>query len=80
MAGSRRSQVDRSIPPAGTLSDDQVEQHGDNRRRFGSVGDVLPGERVLVHLGPHVARIECPHPKPGVLGGQDRAQVVECRL
>ncbi len=41
------------------------------------VGDVFTGERVLVHLGPHVAGVDGVHPKVRLLGGEDPADLVE---
>ena len=41
------------------------------------VGDVLAGERVLVHPGPHVAGVDGIHAQAGLLGRQDPAHLVE---
>ena len=39
-----------------------------------------PGKGVLVHVGPHVAGVDRPHPDARVLGGQHCAHLVERRL
>ena len=51
-------------------------------RRLGQrpVRDVLAGEGVLVHLGPHVARINGQHPELRVFDGEDPPDVIERRL
>ena len=42
-----------------------------------SVGDVLAGERVLVHLGAHVAGVDDEHPTRRLLDREDPARVLE---
>ena len=70
-------QVDSSVPPTGPVTGDEVEECGDDRCRIGPVRDVLAGKGVLVHLGPHVAGIDRPHPQTRLLHGQHGTEVVE---
>ena len=50
---------------------DQREQPGDAVLRRRPVGDVLARERLLVHLGAHVAWVDAVDAQPRVLGGED---------
>ena len=43
------------------------------------VGDVLAGERVLVHLGAHVAGVDDEHPQVGLLGREHRPTAARAR-
>ena len=50
---------------------------GHDGRRQRPVGDVFARERVLVHLGAHVAGIDDQHAQLGLLGREHRRQVFE---
>ena len=47
---------------------------------LGTVGDVLAGEGVLVHLGAHVARVDAEHAEVGSLGAEDGGELLEAGL
>ena len=65
------------VAPARLVARDQGQQSGHARLRRGSVGDVLARERVLVHLGAHVAGIDDEDPQVGSLDGEDPTRVLE---
>ena len=54
----RRQQVACTVAAGRGPGVEQPQQRGHDGLRFGAVGDVLAGERRLVHLGAHVAGIE----------------------
>src|SRR6185437_2068226 len=56
---------------------EQPEQRRYHGCRLRPVADVLTGEGGLVHLGTHVARVNGVDPKVGLLGGEDRAELIE---
>ena len=59
------------VAPAGQVALDQGEQAGHARLGRRPVGDVLAGERVLVHLRAHVAGVDRVDAQLRVLGGED---------
>ena len=58
-----------------TVDQGEEPRHAVLRRR--TVGDVLAGEGVLVHLRAHVAGVDAQHPEVGALDGEDPADVVQ---
>ena len=71
--------LDGVVGPVGDDEADVVAAGAAVLRR-GAVGDVLPGERLLVHLGPHVAGVDGVDPQGRVLGGEDAGDLVGRRL
>ena len=70
----------RSVATARLVAFEQVDEPGDRDLGQRPVGDVLVGERLLVHLRAEVAGIDPVDPKVGMLGGKDRGQLLERRL
>src|SRR3979411_2998263 len=68
------SQLSRLVTPArqGTLAEFDRARHA----RLGgrAVGDVFPGERLLVHPGVHVTGVDDVDPQGRVLDGEDSGQ------
>ena len=76
-ARCRGQQLRRAVAAAGQRTLQEPEQRRYGGRRLRAVGDVLAGERVLVHLGAHVARVDGVHAQRGLLGRQHPGRVVE---
>ena len=76
----RRHELARPVAPAGQLALDQLEQARDAVLGRRPVGDVLAGERLLVHPRAHVARVDGVDAQLRMLGGEDRGQLLERRL
>src|SRR4051794_5260259 len=55
------------IATAGQVALDQAEQAGNAVLGRRAVGDVLVGKRLLVHLRPHVTRVDRVHPQARLL-------------
>ena len=65
------------VPSTRDVALDEGDEAGNALGRLRSIGDVLAGERVLVHLGAHVAGVDDEHPTPRLLDGEDPARVLE---
>ena len=65
------------VRPLGLIRLDQRDETGRDRGGQRTVGDVFAGERVLVHLGAHVAGIDHEHAHVGMLGREHRRQLLE---
>ena len=68
------------VAAAGRPVVDQPHQAGDLLLGRRPVADVLAGEGVLVHPGPHVARVDPVHAHPVLLGRQHPAELLQRRL
>ena len=83
-AGTARSgfvgELARPVAAARKIALDQPEQAGHAVLGRRAVRDVLAGERLLVHLRPHVAGVDRVDPQRRVLLGEDRGGLVERRL
>ena len=67
----------RSAAPLPPVALDQLEQPGHALLGRRPIGDVLAGERLLVHLRAHVTGVDRIHPQRRLLGGEDRRQLLE---
>ena len=63
--------------PLGGRSSSSLQQGGNDGVRLGPVRDVLAGEGLLVHLRPHVARVERVAPQPRLLLAQHGGELVK---
>ena len=72
-----RHEVGRPVAPARHPLGDQPAERGHHRLGQRPVGDVLAGERRLVHVGAQVAGIDPPDPDGDLLGRQHVAGLLE---
>ena len=70
-------QVGGAVAPARAVAPDQLQERGHDGRGLGPVGDVLAGERGLVHRGAQVAGVDRPHGQRGELDRQHRPEMLE---
>src|SRR6185312_5167921 len=72
--------ISSAIAAAGKVALYELEQRRDALLGRRSVGDVLAGERRLMHRGVHVTGIEGVDVELGVLYGEDPRELLEHRL
>ena len=77
MRHPRPAQLGRAVATAGKVGLEQVQQGGHALLGERAVGDVLAGERGLVHGRAQVAGIDDVDREVGVLDGQDLAELLE---
>ena len=75
--GGHDTTSETRVRPLGSIGLDQCDETGDNRGRQRAIRDVFAGERVLVHLGAHVARIDDQHAQLRMLGREHRRDLLE---
>ena len=75
-AGSCRSAA-RKRPLGRSVVEQREQRRARRSRGLGTVGDVLAGEGVLVHLRAHVTGVDRVHAQRRLLGGQHRGELVQ---
>ena len=76
-AQARDLQVGVAVAPAGQVAGEQGEERGHALLGRRAVGDVLAGERRLVHRGVHVARVEGVDGEVRALGAEHVGELLE---
>src|SRR5512146_627893 len=72
-----RHQLPRLVPPRGLRALEQRHQPGYAFLRQRAVADIFIGERLLLHLGPHVPGIHPVNAPTWILLGKDGRQVLQ---